>query len=54
MLGARGGAGAPELPGRDPSAREPEPSASAPSSGKPAAGGKKPANFDDLDDDIPF
>ena len=52
MLGARGG-GAAEPPGRDPAAREPEPSASALPPAKPA-GGKKPANFDDLDDDIPF
>jgi single-strand DNA-binding protein len=59
MLGGRGaGSGGAEPPGRDPMerepmAREPEPSGSAPASVKPA-GSKKPANFDDLDDDIPF
>jgi single-strand DNA-binding protein len=53
MLGGRGTGGAAEPPGREPAAREPEPSASAPPSGK-SAGSKKPANFDDLDDDIPF
>ncbi len=53
MLGGRGAGGGAEPPARD-AAREPEPSASAPPSGKPAGGSKKPANFDDLDDDIPF
>lgn len=53
MLGSRGGAGATA------EMREPDYGAGEPSSAparKPAPGGaaKKPANFDDLDDDIPF
>ena len=48
MLGGRGGgATAPES-----MAREPEPSEAAASSRPPSS--KKNANFDDLDDDIPF
>jgi len=57
MLSGRGGGGA-EPAGRDPMerepmAREPESTGSASVSVKPA-GSKKPANFDDLDDEIPF
>jgi single-strand DNA-binding protein len=58
MLGGRGATGSGEPPGRDPmerepTAREPAPSAAGPGAGKPAMS-KKPGNFDDLDDDIPF
>jgi len=52
MLGGRGGAVG-EPPARESMAREPEAATSAPGEGKPA-GSKKPANFDDMDDDIPF
>jgi single-strand DNA-binding protein len=52
MLGGRAAGGGTEPPARD-AAREPEPSTSAAPPGKPA-GNKKPANFDDLEDDIPF
>ena len=48
MLGGRGGGNI----GEPPMVREPETSTSAPAS-RPA-GSKKPANFDDMDDDIPF
>jgi single-strand DNA-binding protein len=54
MLGGRGGAGATgEPPARESFAREPEAASGATSATKPA-GGKKPASFDDMDDDIPF
>jgi single-strand DNA-binding protein len=49
MLGGRGGGNM----GEPPTARESEASTSAPASARPA-GSKKPANFDDMDDDIPF
>jgi single-strand DNA-binding protein len=52
MLGGRAAGGGAEPPARD-VAREPEASTSAPPSGK-STGNKKPANFDDLEDDIPF
>jgi len=52
MLGGRVAGGGAEPPARD-AAREPESSTTAPPSGK-STGGKKPANFDDLEDDIPF
>lgn len=57
MLGGRAGASSGEPPARDPMdrepmAREPAPSGAGPE-GKPAMS-KKPGNFDDLDDDIPF
>jgi len=49
MLGGRGGGNVGDPPSM---AREPEASTSA-ASARPA-GSKKPANFDDMDDDIPF
>jgi single-strand DNA-binding protein len=52
MLGGRGAGSASEPPARD-AAREPEPSTTGAPPGKPA-GNKKAANFDDLEDDIPF
>ena len=52
MLGGRAAGSGAEPPARD-VAREPEPSTIVPPSGKPT-GNKKPANFDDLEDDIPF
>jgi len=52
MLGGRGAGGGTEPPARD-AAREPESSTSGALPGK-GAGNKKPANFDDLEDDIPF
>jgi single-strand DNA-binding protein len=52
MLGGRGAGSGTEPPARD-AAREPEPSTSGALPGKDA-GNKKPANFDDLEDDIPF
>jgi single-strand DNA-binding protein len=52
MLGGRAAGGAGAEPSARDTPREPEPSTSAPA-GK-STGNKKPANFDDLDDDIPF